>query len=85
MAELNKVGVESSEKREDLVEKVKGHEVGGEEGMIKVVELVGEEVVEAMEGGGGARRGTHFRTEDVCMVGKVKRFICDGEESYQKF
>lgn len=64
LAEEEELGVESCEEGEDLVEEVKGHEVGGEEGGVEVVELLGEEVVEAMEGGGGAHLRTEQRTEE---------------------
>lgn len=71
LAELDELRVESSEKREDFLEEVKGHEVGREERVVEVVELVGEELVEAMEGGGTHLRAVAVRVSLV-SVGKKK-------------
>lgn len=52
LTQLDEVRVQSCKKRKYFLKKVKGHEIGGDEGVIELVELEGQEVVEAMEGSG---------------------------------
>lgn len=67
MAKLDELRVEGSKKREDFLKKVKRHEVGGDERGVEVVELMGDELIEAMEGGGCRRGGTHLREVCKCV------------------